>query len=55
VAQTIFSLVPVFAIPLAYLFHKEKITVRIIIGAILAITGVIVLIWRNSLVEIITL
>ena len=49
VAQTIFSLVPVFAIPLAYLFHKEKITLAIIIGAFIAISGVFILIWRNTL------
>ena len=49
VAQTIFSLVPVFAIPLAYLFHKEKITLPIIIGALIAISGVFILIWRNNL------
>jgi len=48
VAQTIFSLVPVFAIPLAYLFHKEKITLAIVIGALIAIAGVFILIWRNN-------
>jgi drug/metabolite transporter (DMT)-like permease len=49
VAQTIFSLVPVFAIPLAYLFHKEKITLPIILGALIAIAGVIILIWREAI------
>jgi len=51
VAQTIFSLVPVFAIPLAYLFHREKITVSIILGALTAIIGVLILIWRNLILE----
>jgi drug/metabolite transporter (DMT)-like permease len=51
VAQTIFSLVPVFAIPLAYLFHKEKITISVISGAFIAIAGVIILIWRNSIAD----
>lgn len=55
VAQTIFSLVPVFAIPLAYLFHKEKITWFIIFGAFIAISGVIILIWRNSIANFIGL
>ena len=55
VAQTIFSLVPVFAIPLAYLFHKEKITFPILIGAFIAISGVIILIWRNNLIRLIPL
>jgi drug/metabolite transporter (DMT)-like permease len=55
VAQTIFSLVPVFAIPLAYIFHKERITFRVITGAMLAIAGVIVLIWRNNITNLINL
>lgn len=55
VAQTIFSLVPVFAIPLAYFFHKEKITFSIILGATIAIAGVMVLIWRNTLEAMISL
>ena len=54
VAQTIFSLVPVFAIPLAYVFHKEKITGSIIFGALIAITGVMVLIWRNNIIDFIS-
>lgn len=52
VAQTIFSLVPVFAIPLAYIFHKEKITIAVITGALIAIAGVIILIWRNPLMQL---
>jgi drug/metabolite transporter (DMT)-like permease len=52
VAQTIFSLVPVFAIPLAYLFHKEKITFSIVFGAMIAIAGVMILIWRDSIVAL---
>jgi drug/metabolite transporter (DMT)-like permease len=55
VAQTIFSLVPVFAIPLAYFFHKEKITLSIILGALIAIAGVIVLIWRDNIMDFMTL
>jgi drug/metabolite transporter (DMT)-like permease len=54
VAQTIFSLVPVFAIPLAYFFHKEKITLSIILGALIAIAGVIVLIWRDNIMDFMT-
>jgi drug/metabolite transporter (DMT)-like permease len=55
VAQTIFSLVPVFAIPLAYFFHKEKMTLSIILGALIAIAGVIVLIWRDNIMDFMTL
>lgn len=47
VAQTLFSLVPVLAIPLNYLFYKEKITISSVIGAAIAVLGVFVLIWRE--------
>lgn len=47
VAQTIFSLVPILALPLAYLFYKEKISWRSVAGAMIAIFGVILLIWRD--------
>jgi len=52
VAQTIFSLVPVFILPLSYLFYKEKITVKSILGAFIAIVGVMVLIWRNNIADL---
>ena len=51
VAQTIFSLVPVFVLLLAFLFYKEKITLKSLTGALIAITGVIVLIWRDEIRE----
>jgi drug/metabolite transporter (DMT)-like permease len=51
VAQTIFSLVPIFALPFAYLFYKEKITLKAVLGALIAITGVIVLIWRDEIIR----
>jgi drug/metabolite transporter (DMT)-like permease len=49
VAQTIFSLVPICALPLAYLFYKEKITIKSILGALIAIAGVVILIWRDEI------
>jgi drug/metabolite transporter (DMT)-like permease len=49
VAQTIFSLVPVLVLPLSYLFYREKITYRAVIGMCVALTGVFLLIWRNEL------
>ncbi|MCK6649212.1 MAG: DMT family transporter [Bacteroidia bacterium] len=52
IAQTIFSLVPVFVLPLSYLFYKEKITAKAILGAIIAIVGVMILIWREQLVQL---
>ncbi len=49
VAQTIFSLVPVIVLPLGYIFYKEKITFKSALGAAVAISGVIILIWRTEL------
>ncbi len=49
VAQTIFSLVPVFALMLSYFLLKERITIRSFLGVIVAIAGVIILIWREQL------
>ena len=53
VAQTIFALVPVFVLPLSYLFYKEKITLKSIFAALIAIAGVIVLIWRDDILAFI--
>ncbi|MEO6883514.1 MAG: DMT family transporter [Bacteroidia bacterium] len=49
VAQTIFSLVPVAVLPLGYLFYREKVTVKSSLGAFIAIIGVLILIWRDSI------
>ena len=54
IAQTIFSLVPVIVLPLGYLFYREKITFKAALGAFVAISGVVVLIWRNELMELLT-
>lgn len=51
VAQTIFSLVPVVVLPISYIFYKEKITAKSIAGALIAITGVIILIWRDDILH----
>lgn len=52
VAQTIFSLVPAFAFLLSVFFFKEKITIKSITGLLVAITGVIILIWRDKINDI---
>ncbi|MBK6445741.1 MAG: DMT family transporter [Bacteroidetes bacterium] len=49
VAQTIFSLVPVGAIVLAFILHKERINSRSLFGVVIAILGVLILIWREKL------
>lgn len=54
VGQTIFSLMPVSALLIAYLFFKEKITMQSIIGVIVAVAGVFILIWREKLQAIIS-
>jgi drug/metabolite transporter (DMT)-like permease len=52
VAQTIFSLVPVFALLLSVAFLKDKITLKSFAGLIVAISGVIILIWREQIKEL---
>ena len=47
IAQTIFSLVPVFVLVLAHFFYHEKITLASFFGAKIAIMGVVILIWRK--------
>jgi len=49
VAQTIFSLVPAAALLFSGLFMKEKISFHSFAGVFIAITGVLILIWRESL------
>jgi len=49
VAQTIFSLVPVIVLPLGYIFYREKISLKSALGAAVAISGVIILIWRQEI------
>ena len=53
VAQTIFSLVPIFALPLAMIFYKEKVTLKSLSGAVTAVLGVIILIQRDELSKIV--
>lgn len=49
VAQTIFSLLPVFVLVLAHFFYNERITFKSFLGAVIAIAGVIILIWRDTI------
>lgn len=52
VAQTIFSLVPLFALLISLIFYKERITAGSVTGIIVALCGVFILIWRNELTQI---
>jgi drug/metabolite transporter (DMT)-like permease len=49
VAQTIFSLVPAGALLISRIFFKEKISLQSLVGVIVAISGVVILIWRDYL------
>lgn len=49
VAQTIFSLVPAVAFIISAIVYKEKLTLVSILGLIVAILGVVVLIWRKQI------
>lgn len=48
VAQTIFATVPLFALCIAFIYYKEKITARSVWGVLAALIGVALLIWRNK-------
>lgn len=50
VAQTIFAMVPLFALIIAFVVYKEKITVRSVLGVLASLVGVALLIWRNKIV-----
>ena len=52
VAQTIFSLVPAFALFIARILTKEKITFQSLLGVTIAMSGVIILIWRVQIQNI---
>lgn len=48
VAQTIFALLPIVVLPVNYLVYKEKITMQSVFACLIAILGVVILIWRNK-------
>ncbi|MFL5752581.1 MAG: DMT family transporter [Bacteroidia bacterium] len=49
VAQTIFALLPVMVLPISYFVYKEKATLRSLLACTVSILGVLILIWRESL------
>ena len=51
VSQTIFSLIPVLVLPMASIFYKERVTLKASLGAVVAILGVIILIWRDEILK----
>lgn len=53
VGQTIFSLMPVSALLISMVLYKEKITLRSFYGMMVAIGGVLILIWRLQISSLI--
>ncbi|HEY6162631.1 MAG TPA: DMT family transporter [Bacteroidia bacterium] len=51
VAQTIFSLVPIFVIPISIFAYREKISRKAWLGALIAVAGVVILVQRNNIAE----
>lgn len=49
VAQTIFSLVPLFTALISYFILKEKVSLPSLLGIFIAIIGVAILIWRERI------
>ena len=50
-AQTIFSLVPAFALFISRFLTKERITWQSLLGVTIAMSGVIILIWRDEIIR----
>lgn len=48
VAQTIFALLPLFVLPISLIVYKERITIQSVFACLLALSGVLLLIWRNN-------
>ncbi len=51
IAQTIFALLPIVVLPINYFYYKEKITIQAICACIIAVLGVFVLIWRDTILQ----
>jgi drug/metabolite transporter (DMT)-like permease len=52
VAQTIFSLVPLVAAFISVIFFREKLRVVSVIATLVAVSGVLILIWRNEIMAL---
>jgi drug/metabolite transporter (DMT)-like permease len=51
VAQTILSMSPIIVVPMAYVLYKQKLTMKTIMAAIVSVSGVFMLIWRDTIVS----
>lgn len=52
VTQTILSLAPIVALPMAYFLYKEKMTTKTFFAGVVSIFGVCLLIWRDNIATI---
>ncbi|MEO5781845.1 MAG: DMT family transporter, partial [Ginsengibacter sp.] len=50
-AYTIFSMLPVTIILMSVIFYKKKITAKSWVYSILAVSGVLILVWRDRLIQ----
>ena len=46
VAQTLCSLAPVFLLPFAVVIHKERVSPRAVVGAVMAVAGTALLFFK---------
>ncbi len=51
VAQTILSLGPIVVVPIAYVLYKERITYHTMLAAMVSVAGVVILIWRENILN----
>jgi len=49
VAQTIFALLPIVVLPINYFYYKERITPQALLACVIAVLGVFILIWRDTI------
>ena len=49
VAQTVFSLVPVVTLVISAIIHREPLRMKMVAGVLVAVAGVVVLVWRDAI------
>lgn len=49
VVQTIISLIPIVVVPMSFVLYKEKLTFKTMIAAVVSVSGVFILIWREDI------
>ena len=49
VVQTIISLIPIVVVPMSFVLYKEKLTFKTMVAALVSVSGVFILIWREDI------